>query len=75
MSEQRMTKKKLLAPFIWHPIETVPEDVAVLVAYDNKSVDFIAADSNHGYKWRPYDGKRERGLLKPTHWMHVEAPR
>jgi hypothetical protein len=70
-----MTKKRVAAAFIWHPIETAPPNQDILVAYDNRSVAFIEADSNHGYEWQPYDGKKERGLMKPTHWMRVEAPR
>jgi hypothetical protein len=71
-----MTKKLAnAAPFIWHPIETAPPNIDMLVAYDNKSVNFIEADSNHDYDWQPYDGKRERGIWKPTHWMRVEAPK
>lgn len=71
----KKTKMKLMAPYIWHPIETAPDGVAILVAYDNKSVDFKDAEENQGYEWQPYDGKRERWLQKPTHWMRVEAPK
>lgn len=70
-----MTKKKLLAANIWHPIESAPTGIDMLIAYDSKRVGFLESDSNHGYEWRPYDGKRERGLEKPTHWMRVDAPR
>lgn len=74
-TEARTSKKKILAPFIWHPIETAPDGIAILIAYDSKRVDFKSAEDNQGYEFQPYDGKRERFLEKPTHWMRVEAPK
>lgn len=55
----------------WKPIETAPNDKAILVRSDNDEVEVIAAEDND-YDWQPYDGLNQGpGITKPTHWMAV----
>lgn len=53
----------------WKPIETAPNDEAILVHYNDGRIELIAADGNH-YDWAPFDGVDEtnKGISSPTHW-------
>jgi hypothetical protein len=52
----------------WQPIETAPSGETILVAYDSGRV-YLTLDYENDYEFQPYDGIRERGMQKPTHWM------
>lgn len=73
MSEPTPEQRVRTDEGVWHPIETAPNDEAIIVAYDDGTVELIQADDND-YTWQPYD-KPERGLQKPKYWMIApEAP-
>lgn len=58
----------------WQPIETAPNGVSILVAYNDGSVDFIEDDDND-YEWKPYKGQKPTsGVSIPTHWMPLPEP-
>jgi hypothetical protein len=57
---------------IWHPIETAPNYVSILVSYDDGTVDFIEDDDND-YEWKKYDGPSEH-CVTPTYWMPLPEP-
>lgn len=57
----------------WQPIETAPSGEAILVAYDDGSVEGITAEGND-YDFRPYRGRRIIGVITPTHWMPLPTP-
>lgn len=51
----------------WKPIDTAPNDTALLVAYDRGYIRAITASEND-YLWARYEGPI-RGVDMPTHWM------
>jgi hypothetical protein len=59
----------------WQPIETAPNDEAILVVRDDGEVHLVTADDND-YTWSPYDGENQNhhGISKPTHWMSLPPP-
>lgn len=52
----------------WLPMESCPNDVAILISRDNGEVEYITADDND-YDWQPYKGPRRRGVDRPNGWM------
>lgn len=59
----------------WLPIETAPNNEAILVRYDNGKVELVTEDDND-YEWEAYDSKNQNafGISKPTHWMLLPEP-
>lgn len=56
----------------WRPIETAPNYVDILVAYNNGCAQLIQEDDND-YVWKPYLGVTV-GIVSPTHWMPLPSP-
>lgn len=57
----------------WMPIETAPNDVAIIIARDNGEVEFVTAEDND-YSWAPYFGPSCDFISSPTHWMPIPDP-
>ncbi len=57
----------------WEPIETTPNEVAILVYRDDGSIELVPADDND-YRWIPYTWTPKRGIAHPTHWMPLPPP-
>ena len=55
----------------WHPIETAPLDIDILVADDDGGVHLVS-HSKRGEGW--YDGTTLHSFDMPTAWMHVPEP-
>lgn len=55
----------------WLPIETAPNNKAILVHYDDGNIELIGADDNE-YSWIAYTVKEEF-CTKPTHWHPLPA--
>ena len=68
---QRKPEQAVAAPN-WLPMDSCPNDVAILISRDNGSVELVTADDND-YNWQPYDGK-ERYVDKPNGWMYAPDP-
>lgn len=56
----------------WQPIETAPNNKAILIYYDDGNTELVSADDND-YSWRAYTVK-EYFCTKPTHWMPLPNP-
>lgn len=54
-------------PAGWQPIETAPNEKAILVARSRGEIEFVSAEDND-YNWVPYV---DDGLDRPTHWYPV----
>ena len=58
----------------WQPIETAPNGVAVLIAYDDGDVVLYKAEDND-CDWRGSEGLEGiPGVSFPTHWMPLPEP-
>lgn len=58
----------------WHPIETAPEEIYVLVwcpDYYSYEYGIAVLDGEEG-RWLTYEGDHE--LNTPTHWMPLPEP-
>lgn len=55
----------------WLPIETAPNNKAILVHYDDGNIELISSDDNE-YSWIAYTVK-EDFCTKPTHWCPLPA--
>ena len=55
----------------WLPIESAPNNKAILVHYDDGNIELINADDNE-YSWIAYTVK-EDFCTKPTHWRPLPA--
>lgn len=53
----------------WLPIESAPNNNAILVHYDDGNIELISADDNM-FSWIAYTVK-EDFCTKPTHWRHL----
>lgn len=54
----------------WLPMESCPNDEAILISRDNGSVELVEAIDND-FNWKPYEGPRIPGIDKPNGWMRV----
>lgn len=60
----------------WRSIETAPNDVSILVAYDDESIELVEAEDNN-FKWSGRNPVTQSilGIVNPTHWMPLpETP-
>lgn len=56
----------------WMPIESAPNNNAILVHYDDGNIELISADDNM-FSWIAYTVK-EDFCTKPTHWRPLPLP-
>lgn len=58
----------------WKPIETAPNDEAILVHYNDGRIELIEEEDN-SFDWEPWDGKdlTKHGITSPTHWAPLPA--
>ncbi len=56
----------------WRPIESAPNNNAILVHYDDGNIELISADDNM-FSWIAYTVK-EDFCTKPTHWRPLPLP-
>lgn len=56
----------------WLPIESAPNNKAILVHYDDGDIELISAQDNE-YSWITYTVK-EDFCTKPTHWRPLPLP-
>lgn len=63
---------------VWYPISTIPEDLEVLIAYDEPHFGVMGKDITIGYYDSPakevHWNNPPRKLLRPTHWTPLPNP-